>query len=289
MIPYGSLVVYASASGKKYTKKLEEGKDWHTNDGCIASTMTHDANFGDVIFTNRGVPVRLEEATLFDRLMALKRQTQIIYPKDIAYICLKLGAGPGRLIAEAGCGSGGLTTALSWFCGPTGKIVSHDSREEFVKLARKNLDWAGVGENVEIFCQDIAQGFAVRDADSLFLDVREPWLYLEQALEAVRPGAALAFLIPTTNQIEELLLALEQGPFAEIEICELLLRRWKPVPDRLRPEDRMSAHTGFLVFCRQQEKSEEFIRWLPRDTRERKQDAARDARTMLTDEGRHDV
>lgn len=279
MIPYGSLLVYASASGRKYTKKLEEGKDFHTNDGSISASTVHGANFGEVIYTNQNVPVRLLEATLDDRLMALKRQTQIIYPKDIAYICLRLGAGPGRLIAEAGCGSGGLTTALSWFCGPDGKVISHDSREEFVKLARRNLEWAGVGQNVEIFWRDIADGFAVKNADALFLDVREPWLYLDQALNAVRPGATLAFLLPTVNQIAELLLALEKGPFAELEVLELLLRRWKTVPDRLRPEDRMSAHTGFILFCRHQEKSDEFENWMPRDTRERKQDAAREARS----------
>ena len=78
--------------------------------------------------------------------MGLKRQTQIIYPKDIAHICMRLGVGPGRTILEAGCGSGALTIALSWFAGPNGKIVSHDAREEFVRLARRNLDWAQVGE-----------------------------------------------------------------------------------------------------------------------------------------------
>lgn len=278
MIPYDSLLVYASPRGKRYTKKLEEGKDWHSNDGCVSASIVHGANFGDIVYTSLGVPMRLEEATLNDRLMALKRQTQIIYPKDIAYICLRLGAGPGRLIAEAGCGSGGLTTALSWFCGPEGRVVSHDSREEFVKLTRKNLEWAGVGENVDLHCRDISEGFAVSNAQALFLDVREPWLYLDQVLNAVRPGATLAFLLPTANQISRLLLGLEKGPFAEVEICEILMRRWKPIPDRLRPEDRMSAHTGFLLFCRQQEKSESFESWLPHGTRERKQEAARAAR-----------
>lgn len=281
MIPYGSLLVYASASGKRKTRRLEEGQDWHTNDGRVSALETHNANFGDIIYTNLNTPIRLEEATLTDRLMALKRQTQIIYPKDLAYICLRLGAGPGRVIAEAGCGSGGLTAALSWFCGPTGKVVTHDNREEFAKLARRNLEWAGLGENVEIHLRDIGEGFAIENADAVFLDVKEPWLYLEKALEAARPGATFAFLLPTVNQINELLLALEKGPFAEIEVCEILLRRWKIAPDRLRPEDRMPGHTGFLIFCRQQERSEDFEKWLPRGTRERKQDAAREARLKL--------
>lgn len=284
MIPYGSLVVYATPKGRRYIRRLEEGRDWHSNDGFLSTEIVHAANYGSIVRTSQNVPVRIEDATLYDRLMGLKRQTQIIYPKDIAWICLKLGAGPGRTIIEAGCGSGGLTCALSWFCGPTGKVISHDSREEFVRLARRNLDWAGLGGNVELHCRDIAQGFAVDEADALFLDVREPWLYLEQAAAALKPGAMLAFLLPTTNQTSQLLLGLENGPFASVEICEIFMRFWKTVPDRLRPQDRMNAHTGFLIFCRQQEKCEEFERFAPHGTRERKQEAARAARKNFLDE-----
>ena len=39
-----------------------------------------------------------------------------------------------------------------------------------------------------------------------------------------------------------------------MEVVEILLRRYKPVSDRLRPEDRMVAHTGFLIFARQQDR-----------------------------------
>ncbi|MEG6592890.1 tRNA (adenine-N1)-methyltransferase, partial [Desulfovibrio sp. 1188_IL3213] len=113
MIPYGSLVVYVTPKGRRYTKKLTEGQDWHSNDGALPAADVARCDFGSVIYTNQQVPIQVMEATLYDRLKTLKRQTQIIYPKDIAYICLRLGAGPGRTIIEAGCGSGGLTTGLS--------------------------------------------------------------------------------------------------------------------------------------------------------------------------------
>lgn len=115
--------------------------------------------------------------------------------------------------------------------------------------------------------------------------MRTPWEYLKQAVEAVKPGASLGFLLPTVDQVGKLLLGLEQGPFAETEVCEILIRRWKPVADRLRPEDRMTAHTGFLVFCRQQECSVDFESRRPMGTRERKQEAARLARLGLTAPG----
>ncbi|MBO4335479.1 MAG: tRNA (adenine-N1)-methyltransferase [Desulfovibrio sp.] len=281
MIPWGSLLIYVTPKGRRYLKRLVEGQDWHSNDGIVEAKRVHELNFGESVRTHLDVPVLVQEASLFDRLQGIKRQTQIIYAKDIAQICLMLGAGPGRTILEAGCGSGGLTLALSWFCGPTGRVISHDARAEFVALARRNLEWAGLGQNVELYHKDIAEGFAAKDADALFLDVRTPWLYLDQALAAVRPGAAFGFLLPTVDQVKELLLGLEQRPFANIEVCELLKRPWKALADRLRPEDRMTAHTGFPVFCRQQAQDEDFLARKPKGTRERKQEAARRERLGL--------
>jgi tRNA (adenine57-N1/adenine58-N1)-methyltransferase len=286
MIPYGSLVVFVTPKGKRYVRRLEQGQDWHSNDGGLSAERVAALDFGSLAYTSLDVPVLIQEATLHDRLLHVKRQTQIIYPKDIAYICLRLGAGPGRTILEAGCGSGALTLGLSWFCGPTGRVVSHEAREEFLHLARRNLDWAGLGDNTELHHRDIVDGFACAGTgDALFLDVRTPWDYLRQAVAALRPGAMLGFLLPTADQVSSLLLGLEQGPFSDAEVCELLLRRWKPVPDRLRPEDRMIAHTGFLIFCRLQQSDEAFVAAGNSGTRERKQAVARQTRALISREG----
>jgi tRNA (adenine57-N1/adenine58-N1)-methyltransferase len=56
--------------------------------------------------------------------------------------------------------------------------------------------------------------------------------------------------MPTTNQVSTLLIALKRSNFAFIEVCEILVRHYKAIPDRLRPVDRMVAHTGYLVFAR---------------------------------------
>lgn len=283
MPPYGSLVIIVTPKGKRHLRRVDDN-DWHTGDGVLSMTAVAAADYGSEVRTSLGVPFRLQEPTLHDLIKGVKRQTQIIYPKDIAYICMRLGVGNGRTIIEAGSGSGGLTVALSWFSGPEGHVHTYEAREEFHKLARRNLEWAGVGQNVTLHHRDIAEGFTVTGADALFLDVRTPWEYLDHVVKAVKPGASLGFLLPTVDQVGKLLLGLEQGPFDDLEVCEILLRRWKPVADRLRPEDRMIAHTGFLIFCRHQEGSEDFMAHRPLGTRERKQEAARRERLLAARE-----
>ena len=280
------LVIIVTPKGKRSLRRVDENQDMHTQDGILRMADVVEAPFGSEVCTTLGVPYRIQKPTLNDIVKGVKRQTQILYPKDIGYICMRLGVGPNRTVIEAGTGSGSLTVALSWFSGTTGKVHTFEAREEFHKLARRNLEWAGVGQNVTMHCQDIAEGFGdVTGADALFLDVRTPWDYLKHIPAAVTPGAALAFLLPTVDQVGKLLLGLEQGPFDDVEVCEILVRRWKPIADRLRPEDRMVAHTGFLIFARHQERSAKWdeCRTASLGTRERKQEAARRERLGLDD------
>ena len=275
MPAYGELFILASPKGKRSLRRLEEGKDIHGNDGVIPAAALAEAPFGSEVLSLQGVPYRVMKPGLYDLIRGVRRQTQVLYPKDIGYICLRLGIGNGTRVIEAGSGSGGLTLALSWFSGPTGQVHTFEARPEFFELVRKNLAWAGLGHNVTQYNRDIADGFDQTDADALFLDVRTPWEYLDNVLAAIKPGAQCCFFVPTVDQISRLLLAMEPRPFDDIDVEEILIRRWKPLADRLRPEDRMTAHTGFLIFARHQERSAAFESLKPLGTRERKQEAAR--------------
>jgi tRNA (adenine57-N1/adenine58-N1)-methyltransferase len=55
-------------------------------------------------------------------------------------------------------------------------------------------------------------------------------------------------LCPTTNQVQDVIKKMQQTGFARIEVWENLFRQYKPNPKRLRPFDRMVAHTAYLVF-----------------------------------------
>ncbi len=246
-----------SPKGKRYFRILDPDEILNTNDGQLQMQKVMENGFGSRLATHLGKTYTVLKPTLYDLIKSVKRRTQIIYPKDIGYIIIKLGIGPGSRVVESGSGSGALTTALAWFVGDRGKVYSFERREEFANLCRANLERNGLASRVEIINRDIDLGFIQKEVDALFLDVRTPWDYLEHIPEALLPGGPVGFLLPTVNQVSMLLEALEEGPFSSVEVLEILVRRYKPVPERLRPEDRMVAHTGYLIFARLSPKSVE--------------------------------
>jgi tRNA (adenine57-N1/adenine58-N1)-methyltransferase len=104
---------------------------------------------------------------------------------------------------------------------------------------------------------DIGDGITEENVDACFLDLPNPWDYIRQVRTALKPGGFFCNLVPTFNQVERLLYVMRREHFAFVEVCELLLRYYKPEPTRLRPTDRMVAHTGFLTFGRRIEPSQD--------------------------------
>lgn len=282
------IIILGNPKGKRYIKKIVEGIQIHTADGTFLYDDLIGSLYGSLLYARNGTPYTLEKASLCDVLYALKRKTQIIYPKDIAYICMRLGIGRNTRVIEAGTGSGGLTTAFSYLTSGSGHVYTYEAREEFYSLAKENLSWANLGDNVTQYRRDIIEGFDETDVDALFLDVREPWLYLDKVIQALLPSAMCAFLLPTTNQVSMLLEAMETFPFINIEVEEVLIRKWKAIPDRLRPFDRMVAHTSFLVFARHHNDKDIFEKAKTKGTREYKQHLARVSRMEQKEEEREE-
>lgn len=236
---------------KRFLIRLTPGAQLHTHRGY----MHHDAMigqpYGSAVATQMGHRFLLLQPSTFDLVMHIKRASQIVYPKEIGYIVLRMNIVPGARVVEAGTGSGGLTLALARFVRPDGRVYSYDERDDMTELARKNLDRVGALDAVELKTRDIRGGFDERNVDALFLDVREPWLFLAQARAALKGGGFFGSLVPTANQLSDLLREMEsQDAWTDVEVIEILTRGYKPVADRLRPEDRMVAHTGYLLFAR---------------------------------------
>lgn len=252
----GDLVLLVGQRHKHYIITLKTGMEFQTHRGTLKHDDLIGLPWGTQIYSHNGNPFYIYSPSLADVLRDMPRNTQILYPKDIGFIFMTTGVGPGSRVLEAGTGSGAMTTALAYAVGEMGKIYSYEVRQPMQKLAQKNLRRLGLAEHVDFKMRDIEEGFDETDVDMLFLDVQAPHDYISQARAAIKPGGFFASLVPTTNQVQNLLMALNQSKFAFIEVAEIMLRHYKPQPARLRPTDRMIAHTGFLVFARRVEKSE---------------------------------
>ncbi|MCC6297666.1 MAG: tRNA (adenine-N1)-methyltransferase [Anaerolineales bacterium] len=253
----GDLVQLVGLRHKHFILNLEAGAKFETHRGILQHDDLIGKAWGTQVFSHLGAPFFLLQPSLADLLNELPRTTQILYPKDIGYILITMGVGPGQKVMEAGTGSGSMTTALAYAVGSAGRVVTHEVKPDTQNLAIKNLKRFGLASRVDFKLRDIQGGFDETDADSFFLDVPNPYDYIAQVRAALKPGGFFCSLSPTFNQIEKTLYALRQNNFAFLEVCELLLRYYKPEPSRLRPTDRMVAHTGFLVFARKIESSED--------------------------------
>lgn len=243
-------MLLVSPEGKEFLVTVEEGKSFGTHKGNINLTSLIGKEYGIEIESSKGIIFRAVRPTIYDFIKRVKRQTQIIYPKDIGYILLRLNVQSGSRVIECGTGSGSLTMALAYGVKPFGKVYSYDRRAEFSQLARENLAKVGLDYYVEFKVRDAREGFEEKEVDAVFIDVKEPEELVKSAWNSLRPGSPIGFLLPTANQASNLLKVLPQEGFLVTELVEILLRRYKTNPERLRPDDLMNAHTGYLLFAR---------------------------------------
>ena len=206
--------------------------------------------WGSTVKSHNGNTFFVLQSALNDILKDTPRNTQILYPKDIGFVLLNLGAGPGKTVVEAGTGSGALTTAFAYSVGPQGHVYTYEARKEMQDVAVRNLKKNYLDDRVTFKLRNIEEGFDEKNADCLFLDVPNSYDYIRQVKAALKPGGFFGGILPTANQVEKLLRALKENGFAFTEVCEILIRYYRTDPDRFRPADRMVGHTGFLVFSR---------------------------------------
>ncbi len=246
----GDLAQLVNEKGQSYLIRLKPGHQEHTHNGVLLHDDLIGVQWGSEAYSHTRKRFLLLQPALEVLLLKTRRKTQILFPKDIGFVVIKMGIGPGQRILEAGTGSGAFTSALAFLVGEHGHVFSYEARPEMSELASQNLEKLGLSSRVTFKVRDIAEGFDETGVDAVFLDLPDPENYVTQAQEAVKAGGFLGCIIPTANQVSRLLETLHRGDFACIDVCEVLLRFYKTTPERVRPMDRMIGHTGFLVFAR---------------------------------------
>ncbi len=251
----GDLVLLNDSKHKNHLLRVKAGEVFMSHRGTIKHDDIIGQAWGVRLESHKGSPFFVLQAGVTDLVQNIKRTTQIMYPKDIGYLILRLGVGPGKRVLECGGGSGGMTTVLAYLTGDSGRVYSYERNPKAQSLAQKNLALFGLDHRVEFKAGDAKDGFEERNLDAILLDLPNPYDFLEQVRASLKSGGQFATLLPTVNQVESTLYALAHSRFAFIDVCEISLRHYKSDWARFRPVDRMVAHTGYLVFARKVEDS----------------------------------
>jgi tRNA (adenine57-N1/adenine58-N1)-methyltransferase catalytic subunit len=205
------------------------------------------------VTTSRGMVLVAFRPRFADYVLKMPRGAQVVYPKDLGPIVVYADVFPGARVLEAGTGSGALTIALCRAVGEQGRVVSYEVRPEHRDRALANVEgfFGKLPDRLELREGDVAEVGATGDRfDRVVLDVAEPWAPLQGVRPALEDGAVLCAYVPTTGQIQQLVLALPPAGFLHLETFEVLKRSWHVTERSVRPDHRMVGHTGFLVLAR---------------------------------------
>ena len=250
---YGDRIQLTDPKGKMYSLTITAGKEWHTHKGWIVHDELVGIPEGSVISTTAGLKFTAFKPLLGDYVLSMPRGATIVYPKDAAFILGFADIYPGARVLEAGVGSGALTITLLRAVGAEGLVHSVERREDFAEIAKANVaDYFGeIPSNWSCDLGSVQEMEFSHQFDRVVLDMLAPWECVEMAASVLRPGGVFLAYVATTTQLSATAEALKSdGRFTEPESNESMIRGWHHEGLAVRPQQRMIAHTGFLIISR---------------------------------------
>jgi len=249
----GERALLVDGRGRTYLVRLQEGGTFHTHGGALPHDAVIGREEGITVETGGGMVLTAWRPRLADFVLKMPRGAQVVYPKDLGAILVYADVFPGARVLEAGAGSGSLTIALCRATGPQGRVVSYELRPEHRERALANVEQfhGKLPEWLELREGDVREVAETGEVfDRAILDLPEPWGLLGTAGAALAPGGVLCAYLPTTVQVQELVLALDDAGFRHVETFETLHRSWHVTERSVRPDHRMVGHTGFVTVAR---------------------------------------
>jgi tRNA (adenine57-N1/adenine58-N1)-methyltransferase len=237
----------------------------HTHLGILDVSALVGKGYGVTAYTSLGDSLTILKPTIEDMMVKLARKTQVIYPKDLGLITLKLGVHSGSRVVETGTGSGSTTAVLAYLVQPTGKVYTYEIRPDFQAVAKKNIERLGLGDYVEFRVGDARDGFGETEMDAGVLDVGDPWDVVPSMRKSLKPSAPMVGITPTTNQAERLVQKMKEEGFAAIESLEIMMRHLEARVGMTRPSNIMIGHTAYLIFGRTTTSSPGYPEPIPQD------------------------
>lgn len=256
VLAVGDRVQLTDVKGRHHTIVLEEGKQFFTNHGAIAHDELIGAQEGTTVSSTGRMVYLALRPLLSDFVLSMPRGAAVVYPKDAAAIVGFADIFPGAKVVEAGVGSGALSSSLLRAIGEHGHLFSYERREDFAKIAQKNVRnfFGDLPKNWTVTLGDLqdklleAQEASI---DRVVLDMLAPWECIDAIAHALRPGGVAIFYVATTTQMSRIVEDLRSDKrWTDPQAQELIQRPWHVEGLAVRPSHRMQGHTGFLITAR---------------------------------------
>ena len=243
------LLVYRDRK-RRWLVRPKDTPKLHTHLGILDVSALVGTKYGARVLTTMGDDLVILKPTIEDLVMKASRKTQVVYPKDLGLMVVKLGIHSGSNVVETGTGSGATTALLAYLVQPGGMVYTYDLNPEFQDVAKKNVAKLGLSRFVTFKVGDSKEGFSERGMDAGVLDVGDPWEVVRSMRTSLKPSAPMAAITPTTNQAERLVAKMKEEGFVAIESLELMLRHLEARVGMTRPAGIMVGHTAYLTFGR---------------------------------------
>jgi len=252
----GGLVLLYFDVRRQWLLRVEKGRVFHTHKGFIKTDEIIGLPLGSEVKSSLGERFWLLKPTTHDFIMHSVRLTQIMYPKDIGLILLKLSLTSGLKVLEVGTGSGAMTVAAATAIKPDGHVHTYEVRNEFADMAERNLKRASVAEYVTLHRADAGDGIEEGGFDAAIIDVGDPWPLIPLVHDALLGGAPLVSFSPTVNQVEKTTETLGRVGFVNVHTLECFIREIRADTGKTRPATMMVGHTGYMTFAQKVIRSE---------------------------------
>lgn len=252
----GDKVQLTGPKGRLNSITLVAGARFGSHKGDVLHDDIIGKPSGSVIANHNGDEYLALKPLLADYVMAMPRGAAIVYPKDAAQILVEGDIFPGAVVAEAGVGSGTLSSFLLRAVGEKGQLFSFELRPEFAEIAQANVrNFLGEAPNWNItlgaFQERAVKIIGKSKADRVVLDMLAPWDCVAEVSEVLKPGGLVIIYVATVTQLSRTSETIRShGGFTAVSAWESMVRPWHLDGLAVRPEHRMIGHTGFLMTAR---------------------------------------
>ena len=139
--------------GKKYL--LKEDCEFQSDLGIVTKEQIANCEIGDELKSHLDHTFKIVKPTVNDFIDLMDRRCSILVKKDIGTVLAYTGLGSGDRVVDSGTGAGAIALNFGNVVGGTGKVYTYEIREDFAKVAQKNIETFGIN-NIrflyKIFC-----------------------------------------------------------------------------------------------------------------------------------------